>query len=38
VPDVTPAVAALIAELIQYEPKDRVQTARELVERLREVG
>ena len=38
VPDVTPAVAALIAQLIQYEPKDRVQTARELVERLREVG
>lgn len=38
VPDVTPAVAALVAQLLQYEPKDRMQTARELVERLREVG
>jgi CheY-like chemotaxis protein len=38
VPDVTPAVAALIAQLLQYEPRDRMQTARELVERLREVG
>lgn len=38
VPDVTPAVSALVAQLLQYEPKDRMQTARELVERLREVG
>ncbi len=38
VPDVAPAVSALIAQLLQYDPKDRMQTARELVERLREVG
>lgn len=38
VPDVAPAVSALIAQLLRYEPKDRVQSAGELVERLREVG
>ena len=38
VPDVTPAVAGLVSKLLQYEPKDRMQSARELVERLREVG
>jgi CheY-like chemotaxis protein len=38
VPEVTPAVSALIAQLLQYDPKDRLQSARELVERLREVG
>lgn len=36
-PEVTPAVAALVFQLLQYEPKDRLQSARELVERLREV-
>ncbi len=36
-PEVTPAVAALVFHLLQYEPKDRMQSARELVERLREV-
>ncbi|MGH7656103.1 MAG: protein kinase domain-containing protein [Gemmatimonadaceae bacterium] len=38
VPDVTPAVAGLISQLLHYEPKDRLQSANELVERLREVG
>ncbi len=38
VPDVPPALAALIARLIQYEPANRVQSARELVDRLREIG
>lgn len=38
VPDVTPAFAALINRLLRYEPKDRVQSARELVERLHELG
>jgi serine/threonine-protein kinase len=38
VPEVTPAVSALIAQLLHYDPKDRLQSASELVERLREVG
>jgi serine/threonine protein kinase len=38
VPDIAPAVSALVAQLLQYDPKDRMQSARELVERLREVG
>jgi CheY-like chemotaxis protein len=38
VSDVTPAVAALVAQLLRYEPRERVQSARELLERLREVG
>lgn len=38
VPGVTPAFAALINRLLRYEPKDRVQSARELVERLHELG
>jgi serine/threonine protein kinase len=36
-PDVTPAFAAIVHRLLQYEPKDRLQSAGELVERLREV-
>jgi eukaryotic-like serine/threonine-protein kinase len=38
VPDVTPAFAALVDNLLRYEPRDRLQSARELVERLRELG
>ena len=38
VPEVTPALAALIDRLVRYEPRDRLQSARELVERLREFG
>ena len=38
VPDVTPAFAGLIDTLLRYEPRDRLQSARELVERLRELG
>jgi CheY-like chemotaxis protein/predicted Ser/Thr protein kinase len=38
VPDVTPAFAALIDRLLKYEPSDRLQSARELVERLHEIG
>lgn len=38
VPDVAPAFAALVHRLLQYEPADRVQSAQELVERLRELG
>jgi hypothetical protein len=38
VPDVTPSLVALIAQLLQYEPRNRMQSARELLERLREVA
>ena len=38
VPDVTPAFAALIDRLLKYEPADRLQSARELVERLHQIG
>jgi CheY-like chemotaxis protein/predicted Ser/Thr protein kinase len=38
VPDVPPALAAVVARLVQYEPRDRVQSARELVDLLREIG
>ncbi len=38
VPDVTPAFAALIDRLLKYEPADRLQSARELVERLQQIG
>jgi CheY-like chemotaxis protein len=37
-PDVTPAFAALINRLLSYKPQDRLQSARELVERLHEIG
>jgi DNA-binding response OmpR family regulator len=37
-PEVSPAFAALIEKLLAYEPKDRLQSARELVERLHEVA
>jgi DNA-binding response OmpR family regulator len=38
VPDVTPAFAALIDRLLKYEPAERMQSARELVERLHQIG
>jgi DNA-binding response OmpR family regulator/predicted Ser/Thr protein kinase len=38
VPDVTPAFAALIDRLLKYEAAERLQSARELVERLHQVG
>jgi serine/threonine protein kinase len=37
-PDVNPAISALVAQLLSFEAKDRPQTARELVERLRELS
>jgi CheY-like chemotaxis protein len=37
-PEVSPAFAALIEKLLAYEPKDRLQSARELVDRLHEVA
>ena len=37
-PEVSPAFAALIEKLLAYEPKDRLQSARELVQRLHEVA
>jgi CheY-like chemotaxis protein len=37
-PEVTPGLAAIVHALLQYEPPDRLQSARELAERLREVG
>lgn len=35
---VPPGFTALIERLLQYKPEDRLQSARELVERLRELG
>ncbi|HEV8409202.1 MAG TPA: protein kinase [Gemmatimonadaceae bacterium] len=37
-PEVSPALASLIEKLLAYEPKDRLQSARELIDRLHEVG
>jgi serine/threonine-protein kinase len=37
-PDVSPALSALVMQLLAKKPEARVQTARELVERLRELA
>jgi CheY-like chemotaxis protein len=37
-PEVSPAFASLIEKLLAFDPKDRLQSARELVERLHELG
>jgi len=37
IPDVPPALAALVERLLQFEPDARVQTAAELAEQLREI-
>ncbi len=37
-PEVSPAFASLIEKLLAYEPRDRPQSARELVDRLHEVA
>ena len=37
-PDVSPALSALVMQLLAKKPEDRVQTARELGERLRELA
>lgn len=38
VPDVPAALTALVEKLVSYEPRDRLQSARELVERLHEIS
>ena len=37
-PEVSPALSALVMQLLAKKPEARVQTARELVERLRELA
>lgn len=37
-PDVSPALSALVMQLLAKQPEQRVQTARELVDRLRELA